>query len=315
MDKIPSLIRILILSVLGILGSLGLGFALEQIFAAGIVFDLFLGIRFVVLLAFFFLTAAFFTVVSLTAPTAVRLGGMVLAALAFGLPFVILPNPVGIPVAFSGVISLAYLGALLFLGYISQYTVKIHAAFNARMFSSAFSRFFQVFTIVVGVLVYFSSAPPSPANFTIPEGLLAPALNLVVNQVISEVQGQLGNTQFTEEKFLTELEKTGFLKVLEQQYGIVLDPEDISTPKELAESLRQPLTEELTRNLKGYIEPYLPLLPLATALGAALSLLFLTPVFTWSSVGFFALVYRVLVGLRFARFDPEMREVPVLKIV
>ncbi|OGC59685.1 hypothetical protein A2890_02160 [candidate division WWE3 bacterium RIFCSPLOWO2_01_FULL_53_14] len=306
--------KFLVLVAVTAAASLGLGFSLENIFAGGFSFDPASWMRFAPLLAAFLMTSSLFTVISLTATGAVRALGVSLSALALGLPFMISPNPVEIPLGFAFLVPLAYAGSLLFLDYLAKRAVKIHTVFEAGIFSPAYSRFFQLFVFAVGILVYFSAQLVPQARLTIPEGVLAPALNLVVNQVINQVQNQLGNEQFTEEQFLTELEKTGVLKVLEEQYGILLNPQEISTPKKLAESLRQPLAEELTRDLEGLLEPYLPFLPLATAVGVALSLLFLTPIFAWASVGVFALVYRILVALKFASFERESREVPVLKI-
>ena len=315
MDKIPVRIRIAFLLLLVILGSLGLGFSLAAIFTRGPGLASSLGVRLVPLFLAFFLSSSFFVVLALTTKTTVRMAAVVAGAFAFGIPFLLPPIPVDIPLEFVSLVSLVYAAALLILDYTAKRTVATHSIFLARMFPNSFGRFFQIFVFSVGILVYFSSQLPLPARFEIPEGVLTPALNLVVNQVINQVQSQLGNEQFTEEQFLTELEKSGVLEVLKQQYGILLNPRDVSTPKKLAESLRQPLAEQLTRDLEGFLEPYLPFIPLATAVGVALSLLFLTPVFAWSSAGFFALVYRIMVVLKFASFELEQRQVSVLKIV
>jgi len=314
MDKIPVRIRIAFLLLLVILGSLGLGFSLAAIFTRGPGLASSLGVRLVPLFLAFFLSSSFFVVLALTTKTTVRMAAVVAGAFAFGVPFLLPPIPVDIPLEFVSLVSLVYAAALLILDYTAKRTVATHSIFLARMFPNSFGRFFQIFVFSVGILVYFSSQLPLPTRFNIPEGVLAPALNLVVNQVINQVQSQLGNEQFTEQQFLTELEKSGVLEILERQYGILLNPQDISTPKKLAESLRQPLTAQLTSDLEDMLEPYIPFLPLATTVGVALSLLFLTPVFSWTSVGFFALVYRIIVALKFASFEQEPREVSVLKI-
>jgi len=307
--------KFLVLIAVTAVASLGLGFSLAGIFAKGPGLEASLGARLVPLFLSFFLSSSFFLVLALTTRAIVRMMAVIVCALAFGLPFLFPSSPIDISLVFVALVSLVYAFALLTLDYTARRTVATHSVFLARIFSHSYGRFFQIFVFSVGILVYFSSQLPLPARFEIPEGVLTPALNLVVNQVINQVQSQLGNEQFTEEQFLTELEKSGVLEVLKQQYGILLNPRDVSTPKKLAESLRQPLAEQLTRDLEGFLEPYLPFIPLATAVGVALSLLFLTPVFAWSSAGFFALVYRIMVVLKFASFELEQRQVSVLKIV
>jgi hypothetical protein len=312
--NIPARFRIAALLVLAVLGSLWLGISLEQVFAQGFTLDLSLWVRFIPLLLAFLLSAAFLTVISLTAPAPVRAGGIVLSAVAFGLPFMVPPNPVEIPLVFTLLIALAYSGSIMLLDYTSKRAVKTHAIFEATMFSPAYGRFFQSFVFAVGILVYFSARIPADFRFQIPEEILNPALNLVVNRVIEQVRGELGTKQFTEEQFLAELEKTGLLQVLEQQFGITLDPQEVSTPEKLTENLRQPLVDQLTADLEGLLEPYLPFLPLAAAVGMTLSLLFLTPVFALISVGAFGLIYRLLIASKFAALAQEQRQVPVLKI-
>jgi hypothetical protein len=315
MEKIPARIRIAVLLILAISGSLGLGFSLAGIFAKGPGLEAFLGARLVPLFLAFFFSGSFFLVLSLTTKAIVQMSAVFVCSIAFGFPFLLQSGSIDIPLGFVALVSFVYAAALLTLNYTAKRAVATHSIFLARMFSNSYGRFFQIFVFSVGILVYFSSQLSIQVRFNIPEGVLAPALNLVVNQVINQVQSQLGNEQFTEEQFLTELEKSGVLKVLEQQYGILLNPQDVSTPQKLAEGLRQPITEQLTHDLEGLLEPYLPLLPLATAVGVALSLLFLTPIFAWSSAGFFALVYRIMVFLKFASLEQETRQVTVLKIV
>jgi len=275
-EKIPARIKIAALLVLAILGSLGLGFSLAGIFAEGPGLESFLGMRLVPLFLAFFFSGSFFLVLSLTTKTIVRMTAVVVCSLAFGFPFLLHSGSIDIPVGFVTLVSLIYAAALLSLDYTAKRAVATHSIFLARMFPDSYGHFFKIFVFSVGILVYFSSQLSLQARFTTPEEVLAPALNLVVSQIINPIQSQLGNEQFTEEKVLTE---------------------------------------QITHDLEGLLEPYFPFLPLATAVGVALSLLFLTPIFAWSSTGFFALVYRVMVVLKFASFEQESRQVPVLKIV
>ncbi|MDP1710715.1 MAG: hypothetical protein Q8L46_02140 [candidate division WWE3 bacterium] len=307
--------KIIILVVASALGGLGLGIALERIFALGFTLDIALWLRFLPLLLFFMISSTFLTILSLTAPALWRGMGIVLASMAFGLPFFLPPHPVEIPLLFAALLPLFFGAGALALCFYARRAVRIFSIFAARIFASAYTKFFLFFILAVGVLVYFSAQLPPPARFTIPEEILTPSLNLIVNRVIEQVQGELGTTQFTEEQFLAELEKSGLLDVLNQQFGFVLKPQDVSSPQKLAENLRQPLVEQLTKDLEDFLGPYLPFLPLAAAAGVALSLLFLTPVFAWLAVGFFAITYRILVWLRFARFEQEQRQVPTLKII
>lgn len=306
--------KIIVLILISTLGSLWLGFSLEIILALGFTLDLSLWMYSISLIFAFLLTTSFLTVLSLTATGIFRFWGAGLAALGFVFPFILLPNPVNVPLESAASTVLTYLGASLLLDYMVVRSAKIHAVFKAAIFSNSYGRFFQVFVFAVGILVYFSAQLPAQAHLIIPKGILEPSLNLIVNRVIEQVQGELGTTKFTEEEFLAELEKTGLLSVLEQQFGITLDPQDISSPQKLAENLRQPLVAQLTADLEDLLEPYLPFFPLIAAATAVLSLLFLTPVFAWLSVVFFTLIYRLLVILKFASFEQEQRQVPVLKI-
>ena len=314
MERIPARVKIASLLVLAIIGSLGLGFSLEAEFSRGLVSEGSWGMRFIPVVLTILLSATFLTFVSLTASRAVRAGGAALSALAFGLTFVLPPNPVEIPLGFTALLAVAYLGSIVFLDYFSRRAIKKHVVFEASMFSPAYSRFFQLFVLAVGILVYFATRLPADGRLKIPEEIINPSLNLIVNRVIEQVGGELGSSQLTGEQFIAEIEKSGLLEVLEQQFGIVLNPQDISSPQNLAEKLRQPLAEQLTKDLEDFLEPYLPFLPLAAALGAALSLFFLSSLFAWLAVGAFALTYRVLIWLRFARIEQEQRQVPVLKI-
>jgi len=306
--------KVLVLALAASAAALGLGVSLERIFALGFTLDLALWMRFIPLILFFGVSAAFLTVLSLTVPMLWRVVGIVLAALAFGLPFSLPPQPVEIPLPFVALLPLVFGAGAITLDYYVRRAVKMSATFGGGIFASAYAKLFLFFVLAVGVLVYFSAQLAPQARFTIPEEILAPSLNLVVNRVIEQVQGELGSTQFTEEEFIKQLKEIGLLSVLEEQFGIVLDPGQIGTPEKLAENLRDPLVARLTADLEGLLEPYLPFLPLIAAGGAALSLLFLSPAFAYLAVGAFALTYRVLVWLKFARLEPELREVPVLKI-
>lgn len=294
--------------------SLGLGFFLEIILALGFTLDLSLWVYSISLIFAFLLATSFLTILSLTATGIFRYGGIGLAALSFGLPFILSPNPINVPLESVVPTVLTYLGASLLLDYMVRKSAKIHAVFQAAIFSGSYGHFFQVFVFAVGILVFFSAQLPAQAHLIIPKEILEPSLNLVVNRVIEQVQGELGTTQFTEEEFLAELEETGLLSVLEQQFGITPDPKDINSPQKLAENLRQSLVTRLTADLEDFLEPYLPFFPLIAGAGATLSLFFLTPVFAWLSVAFFTLICRLLVILKFASFEQEQRQVPVLKI-
>jgi len=140
---------------------------------------------------------------------------------------------------------------------------------------------------------------------------------MVLNSVVGKVQSQLGTAQFSQEEFITQLKDSGLAGVLEQQFGIRLEDMEFTSPSDLAESLRVPLAKQLAEDLEGFVEgflgPYLPFIPLIAAFGVAASLLFVNPVFSWASVGFFALVYRGLILTRFARFETETREVSAFK--
>lgn len=295
-------------------GSIALGFSLEQFFAAGFTLDLSLWRRFWPLIVSFLITVSFLTVFSITAKYIWRVGGYALATLGFGFPFFMAPHAVVMPQPFPFLIPLVFLGGVLLFDYFARRAVRTYSIFTSRMFTSAYARFFFLFALVVGILVYFSAQLPAGTQFKVPEEMLNPALNLVVNQVIEQVQAQLGTVEFTEKEFIDQLRKSGLLEVLEAQFQISLEEGEIGTPEKLAENLREPLAEQLTGDLEGLLEPYLSFLPLAAAVGVALSLLFLTPIFSWLSVAAFALVYRGLILARFAQLVEEQRSVPVLKI-
>ena len=300
-----------------VLSSLGLAFFMEGIFAAGFKLDLSLWMSFIPLVLLFPLLVSLASIFSITAPLRVRAAGYGLAAAAFGLVFMVPPTPISIPQPFPLLLSLIYLAGLGVLDYFSGYAVKIHAIFSPRIFAAAFSRFFLFFALAAGFLVYFSAQVPDP-RLQIPEGVLDPALDLVLERVFDQLQSELGTGQFTQEEFLAELEKSGFANFLEEEYGITLEESELSSPEELVESIRAPLAVQLAQDVENfmqeYLGPLLPYLPLAAGIGAALSLLFLTPVFGLLTMGAFAGLYRILIRFKFARLEDETRSVPVLKI-
>ncbi|NIT03728.1 hypothetical protein GTO10_02230, partial [Candidatus Saccharibacteria bacterium] len=211
-----------------------------------------------------------------------------------------------------------YLGALLVLDYVSRRAVSTRSIFSSTMFGASYSRFFFFFTVIGGFLVYFSTQHSAVSQFKVPEEVLNPTLNFVVDRAIEQVQEQFGSQELSEEQFLEELKKTGLLEVLQEQFNITLGEGEVGTPDRLAQNLSESLREQLGQDLDLFIAdflgPYLPFIPLIASLGVALSLLFLTPVFTLFCIGVFELVYRGLVGLRVLKFEEETRQVRVLKI-
>ncbi len=312
MEKVNSKILVLIGAV--VLVAVGLGLSLEGVFAAGFQFDSSAWTRLVPVVLAFVVTVSLMTVLSLVGRTAERGLGFALAAAGFGLPFLVSPNPILIPILFTLLLPTTFFGGTLLLDYHVRSAVKSSAVFSSSLFSTAYARFFLFFVFALGVLVYFSAQPAPQERFKIPENMLNPALNLIVNRVMEQVQGQLGTQTFTEEQFLAELKRSGLLQALERQFGVSLTPEKIRSPEDLTESLREPLVAQLTQDLEDLLGPYLPFLPLVAAVGAGLSLLFLGPVFVYLSRGAFALTYRVLVWLHFAYWAEETRTVKVFKV-
>ena len=296
----------------------GLGMALERIFAAGFQLELSLWVRFLPFVLLYLLTTSTTLVFAATLPFAWRQIGYTLAALGFGLPYFFPPHAVSLPTPFVFIFMVVHLVGLTVFDFYTRQAIKNFAVFTAAMFWSTFNRIFLSLTLIVGFLVYFSATIPTDLQFKIPEGYLDPALDLVINQVVSQVQSELGTEQFTQEQFLAQLRESGLLEVLEQQFGI--KPEEIKfrNPQELVESLREPLAVQLTRDveesLNSILEPYLPYLPLAAAVGVLLSLLFLSPIFGYLAVGFFVIFYRLLVWAKILELKPEMRPVTVLKL-
>ena len=295
-----------------------LGLALDRVFAAGFSLNLSLWMRFLPLILVYLLATSTTLVFAATLPFAWRQIGYTLGALGFGLPFLLSPHPVTLPVPFVFIFMVVHLIGLTVFDFYARQAIKNYAVFNGMMFWSTFNRIFLSLTLIVGFLVYFSATIPTDLQFKIPEGYLDPALDLVINQVVSQVQSELGTEQFTQEQFLAQLRESGLLEVLEQQFGI--KPEEIKfrNPQELVESLREPLAVQLTRDveesLNSILEPYLPYLPLAAAVGVLLSLLFLSPIFGYLAVGFFEIFYRLLVWAKILELKPEMRPVTVLKL-
>ena len=310
--------KALTLAVLVGLGSLALGSFLERVFTAGFSLDFSYWMRFIPLVLSFLFTVSFLTVLSVTASRIWRAGGYALGVLGFGLPFFIAPQAVSIPLHFTFLLPFVYLVGLLVFNFEARRMTKVYSVFAAWMFSRVYNRFFLFFAIAVGVLVYFSSQVAPDSRFEVPEGVLDPALDIIIERVIGQVGSDLGTEQFGQEQFLEELKTSGLLEVLEQQFGIIIDAEDITSAQDLTEGLKEPLAQQLTADLEGFVEdflgPYLPFLPLFAAVGAALSMLFLSPVFSILSVGFFGVFYRSLVLVKFARFEEETRQVPVLKV-
>jgi len=301
-----------------ILSSLGLAFFMEGVFAEGFRLDLSLWIRFAPLILFYLLLVSLTSVFAVTAPLKVRAAGYVLSAAAFGLIFIVPPSPISIPQPFPLIIPLIHLAGLAVLDYFSGYTVRIHSIFAGKIFSSAFNKFFIFFALAAGFLVYFSARVPDGSQFRIPEGVLDPALDLVLERVFDQLQAEVGTGQFTQEDFLAELERTGFLNVLEQQYGITLEESELSSPEDLVESIREPLAVQLAQDaeefMQEYLGPLMPYLPLAAGIGAALSLFFLTPIFGVLAIGAFEGLYRLLIWIKVARLEEETRPVQVLKV-
>ncbi|GMR19007.1 MAG: hypothetical protein BMS9Abin34_131 [Patescibacteria group bacterium] len=295
-------------------GSAALGFFLERVFAPGFAWDLSVWPRLWPLVVSFLILASFLTVFSISSNRIWRMGGYILAAFGFGVPFFVAPEIITIPPPFPALLPLIYLGGLGAFDYYAQRAVKVYAVFASWMFSSVYAKFFFFLTLAVGILVYFSAQLPPQAQFEIPKEILNPSLNLVIDQVVGQVQSQMGMEQFNQDKFLEELKKSGVLQVLEEQFGVSLKEEQLTSPQKLTESLRGPLAERVTEDLEGMLEPYLPFLPLAAAVGVAFSILFLTPILAWLSVLSFAALYKGLVLIRFARLEEEPRQVPVLKV-
>lgn len=310
--------KVIVLAIVAALGSATLGFLLERLFASGFVVGLSVWQRFCPLIISFLVTVSLLTVLSVVGDRVGRVVGFIISALAFSFPFFAAPHAITIPQPFPFLVPLVYFGGLLLFDYYVQRAVRVHAVFASWIFSSAYAKFFFFFTLVVGILVYFSAQVPSWEQFKIPEGMLDPALDVIIGQVVAQLQSQLGTEQFSQKQFLEELKKSGLLEILEDQFGISLEEEELVSPQELTENLRGPLAEQLTEDLEGFIEnflgPYLPFLPLIVAVGVALSLLFLSPVFSILSVAVFGLIYRGLLLARFARLEEESRQVPVLKI-
>ncbi len=306
--------KILALAAVVVLSSAGLGFSLEHLFSTSLKLDLSSGLLLLPLLLAFLLTTSFATVLSLVAGPLARGFGFVLAAVGFGLPFFLPPAAVRVPDLFVFLLPLAFFGGLLLLDYSVRGTMKASALFASGIFSTAYTRFFLFFVFAVTLLVYFSVQLDSQGHFKVPEEILKPPLELVVDRVIEQIQGQLGTQKVTEEEFIAELERSGLLQVLEQQFGVVLNPEEIGSSEELTESLREPLVAQLSQDLEDVLGPYLPFLPLILAVGTGLSILVLSPVLALLSVASFALVYRFLVRVRFAHLAEEQRTVSVLKV-
>lgn len=312
MGKINPKILALVAAVT--LASAALGFLVEGVFSSGFDLNFSAWLRFLPPVLAFVLMTSLMTVLALVGDSFSRVTGFALAALGFGLPFYIPPNPIQIPVLFALLLPVTFLGGTLLLGHYARTAAKASAVFSSSIFSIAYTRFFLFFVFALGSLVYFSAQITPQERFKIPDEVLDPALNLIVNRVIEQVQDQLGTQEFTEEQFIAELEKSGLLQVLEQQFGVTLKPEEIGSSAKLTESLREPLVAQLTKDLDNLLEPYLPFLPLVAAVGAGLSLLFLSPLFVYLSVGAFAVVYRLLVMSRFAYLAEEQRTVRILKI-
>ncbi len=312
MERVSPKVLALVAAV--VLSSAALGFLVEGAFSAGFSLNLSAWLRLVPLIISFGLATSLATVLALVGDSFNRLIGFALAAVGFGLPFFIPPNPVQIPILFALLLPLTFFGGNLLLDYYSRTAAKTTAIFSSSMFSTAYTRFFLFFVFALGFLVYFSTQITPQERFKIPEEVLTPALNLIVNRVIEQVQDQLGTKEFTEEQFIAELEKSGLLQVLEQQFGVTLNPSEIGSPQKLTENLRGPLVAQLTKDLDDLLEPYLPFLPLIAAVGAGISLLFLSPLFVYISVGAFAVVYRLLVMARLIYLAEEQRTVRVLKI-
>lgn len=306
------------LAVLVGLGSFALATFLERVFTVGFSLDFSYWMRFIPLVLSFLFTVSFLTVLSVTASRLWRAIGYALGILGFGLPFFVAPQVVSIPFYFAFLLPFVYLIALLMFNYEARRMTKVYAVFAAWMFSRVYNRFFLFFAIAVGVLVYFSSQVVPESKFEVPEGVLDPALDIIIERVVGQVGAELGTEQFSQEQFLEELKTSGLLEVLEQQFGVTIDESDVTSAKDLTEGLREPLAQQLTADLEGFAEdflgPYLPFLPLFAAIGVALSILFLTPVFSILSIGLFAVFYRTLVWTKFARFEEETRQVPALKI-
>lgn len=307
--------KIIVLAAGATLFSIALGFSLESIFASGLQLGLSGWFRFIPLVLSFLALASFATVLALVGDAVSRGIGFALAGIGFGLPFFLPPEPVRIPFLFSLALPVIAFGGLLLLDYSARFSVKTHTIFAARIFIPAYYRLFLLLSFAVGLLVYFSAAVVPLSRFKIPEEILDPALTLVVNRVIEQVQDQIGPGNFTEEQFVAELQRSGLLQVLEQQFGVSLSPNEIGNPEKLAESLREPLIDQLTQDLDELLEPYRTFLPLAAAAGATLSVLFLSPIFTYLSVVAFAIAYRLLILARLVYLAQEQRPVPVLKIV
>lgn len=306
--------KILVLVGAVALASASLGFAVEGVFSAGFSRDSSAWLRLGWPVLSFAGVASLTTVLALGGDSLGRTIGLMLAALGFGWPFFVLPNPIPIPGPLTLFLPLIFFGGTLLLDYSARTAAKVSVIFSSLIFFTAYARFFLFFVFALGFLVYFSAQPAPQERFKIPEEALNPALNLVVNRMIEQVQGQLGTGDFTEEQFIAELEKSGLLEVLEQQFGITLTREEIRSPEKLIENLREPLVAQLTQDLDNLLEPYRPLLPLAAAVGVGLSLLFLSPLFAFLSAGAFAVIYRLLVLVRFAYLAEEQRTVRVLKI-
>lgn len=306
--------KVSILMALVVLGSFALGFFLERVFAVGFALDISLWGRFLPLVLSFLLTVSFLTIFSITASRAWRVVGYSLGILGFGLPFFVAPHAVSIPFPLVLLMPLSYLVALLVFNYDALRAKRIYAVFASWMFSRAYVRFFFFFAFAVGILVYFSAQVLPDEKFEIPKGILDPTLNLIIDRVIEQIQSGIGTESFSEDEFLTALKESSLLQVLEEEFDIVLEEKELTDTESLKKNLSVPLSAQLSKDLEDFLNPYLPLLPIVAAVGVAISLLFLSPVFSILSIVFFAGMYRFLIWVKFAQLEEETRQVPVLKV-
>lgn len=294
--------------------STALGFALENVFFRGLVFELTLPILLppaLFLLAFFF-TLSSLIIFSLVVPENLRLVGYVLAALGFSLAFLLPPAAVSIPRPYPALIPLFYLGGLLLFDRAVQRAKKDFAVFAPRIFSAAYSRFFFAVVVIGGILVFFSAAQAGKASEQI-RNFLGPTVGIVSSTVAGQIMDQRP-PGITDKQFFDALKQSGTLDLLEGQFGLMLTEKDLHSKGTLAKKLAADLTRQLVKTTEQVLGPWLAFLPIVVAAGTALSLLILSPVITFVAGLFFALVYRLFVFSRLLQLVEEERKVIVLKL-
>lgn len=223
-------------------------------------------------------------------------------------------TPSFVPIGGRGIVGLIFLLGLLLLDYAAYRAKSMYTFFGARIFGGAISRFTFLLILSLSFMFFFSPLNQKTSGAVLPTKVLDPIFDIVVERLIERVAKDVGAESLPDEEKLAALKEAGLFLVIEQQFGIKLDPTQIKTLPQLIFAVRQPLAKDLQNQIDKFIAPYRRFIPLISAFILALTLSIVLPLASPLGVFILFLVYKTGLLLKILKFEYISKEIPQLAI-